>query len=89
MPDSDPAERPLRTITTAPDAYDGFGTATLALLGLYRGQSVRLVATPPEHGAWQRARYDSGLHFAWTEEQWEKWSKEPWFAKDFFPTAEE
>jgi hypothetical protein len=58
------------TYTDAPEAYDGFGTRTLAVVGLSRRGPVRKVETPREHAEWQRMRYGSGLHCFMTEAQW-------------------
>lgn len=43
--------------TTAPKAYDGFGTLTLADIG-----DTRIVLIRDEHLAWQEGRYASGMH---------------------------
>jgi hypothetical protein len=49
--------------TSAPEAYDGFGTLTLEVVGkCRRGNVVRKVSTPVEHFEWQTMRYGSGLH---------------------------
>ena len=64
----------LKTYTTAPVDYDGFGTKTLVeRAGLTeRGKAVRLVETPEEYTKWQRMRYGSGLHLAVDEGEWNK-----------------
>jgi len=56
----------VHTITDAPEAYDGFGTETVELLGKLdrNGNVVRLVRTPARHAQWQRMRYGSGLHLS-------------------------
>lgn len=55
--------------TEAPEAYDGFGTRTLALIGQSkRGNAVRLVLVHREHFTWQTERYASGSH-AFTSER--------------------
>ena len=43
--------------TTAPTAYDGFGTFTINALG-----PKRWVLIEQEHFTWQTQRYASGLH---------------------------
>jgi hypothetical protein len=50
--------------TTAPIAYDGFGT--ISVLETYggSGESVRVVLIRDEHFNWQNARYNSGLFYA-------------------------
>jgi len=66
-------------MTTAPDTYDGFGTATVFILGTdRRGTSWRLVAICPEHWVWQTQRYRSGLHHTVdpAEEPHLKWLRE-------------
>ena len=64
----------VRTFTTAPVDYDGFGTVTLKSPAgcTERGREVRLVLTPPEHVNWQRARYQSGMHMAVDDAEWQK-----------------
>ena len=72
-------ESPVLTVTTAPEAYDGFGTKTVQVLGekthrvegvIHTDRVVRLVATPVRHVQWQRARYASGLYTACEVERW-------------------
>lgn len=53
--------------TDAPEAYDGFGTRTLDIVGMRRGNFFREVAIPAEHVDWQTSRYASGLYVAMTE----------------------
>ncbi len=50
--------------TSAPLAYDGFGTETLAVVGGCNRsrEPVRRIRVEPEHREWQLARYDSGMH---------------------------
>ena len=60
----------MLTYTTAPEVYDGFGTTTIRIIGLFDGKPVRLVETPPEHVDWQRCRYASGMHLGASEEEW-------------------
>ena len=48
--------------TTAPDAYDGFGTSTL-----YRDDNRRLVMMMAQHQEWQTMRYRSGGYQATPE----------------------
>jgi hypothetical protein len=60
-----------RAYTTAPEAYDSFGTTTINPdAGRdHRGQFLRLVEIEPEHWDWQTGRYASGLHAVATEEE--------------------
>jgi hypothetical protein len=53
---------PTTLYTSAPEAYDGFGTTTLKVVGgcNQSRNPVRLVQVEPEHREWQTARYDSG-----------------------------
>jgi len=62
----------VRTYTSAEPYYDGFGTRTLPFKGQTDwGQEVRLVETPAPHVEWQRARYASGLHLAFSQTEWD------------------
>ena len=67
----------IRTYTEAPEDYDGFGTRTLepnvgtVTCGIHAGRPVRMVSTPLEHLAWQRARYSSGMYLSASQEQFE------------------
>lgn len=65
---------PVLTYTTAPEAYDGFGTQTVkpSVATDKNGQTVRLVSTPAEHADWQRGRYASGCHMACDEASFDK-----------------
>lgn len=57
-----------RTYTTAPEDYDGFGTYTVKVVAKdKRDRDIRMVETPAAHVNWQRNRYFSGCHGAWTE----------------------
>ena len=58
------------TYTDAPEAYDGFGTVTLAVAGRTEKRPVRKVDTPEQHVEWQRMRYGSGMNLYATEERW-------------------
>lgn len=64
--------------TTAPEAYDGFGTKTIEVVGDWVSKSngqrkpVRKVQIDPEHFNWQSMRYSSGMHPTWTEEQFQE-----------------
>lgn len=59
----------MRTHTTAPEAYDGFGTKTVARDHIHDSKGiVRTVETPSEHIEWQRLRYASGGHLALTDD---------------------
>lgn len=54
----------VKTYTTAPEAYDGFGTRTIETIGTFDGKEVRVIETPEEHVQWQRSRNESGMYFA-------------------------
>lgn len=58
-------------LTAAPEAFDGFGSETLAD-NVYKhkqsGHSLRLVAVDPGQLEWQLARYLSGWHFSISQE---------------------
>jgi hypothetical protein len=58
--------------TTAPEAYDGFGTITVRVVGTFAGKPLRCVAIQPAHLEWQTCRYNSGLHPCWTQAQFYK-----------------
>jgi hypothetical protein len=45
--------------TTAPIAYDGFGT-----ISVFETSNVRVVLIREEHFNWQNGRYNSGLYYA-------------------------
>lgn len=60
------------TVTDAPEAYDGFGTRTVEILGQLRGKPLRLVETPEDHVEWQRGCYLSGMYLASNREDFEK-----------------
>lgn len=61
------------TYTTAPRDYDWFGTHEVeAVAGTSGGKVVRKVSGPSERVEAQRARYDSGLHMAVDEQEWQK-----------------
>ena len=65
----------VEMVTTAPEAYDGFGTVTLARTAYQdaAGNRYRRVAMVPEHTAWQIARYRSGMFAALTPADLEEW----------------
>ncbi len=68
----------LIRITTAPEAYDGFGTLTLEMLDTvtrYAGseRQYRKIAVRPEHAEWQQQRYSSGLYVCLTPEKFAEW----------------
>lgn len=73
--------------TSAPEAYDGFGTETLAwtdwMLPSSRNR-VRRIAVHPEHLEWQTMRNSSGLHVTLTDAQFAEWRQYgnvvPWTA---------
>lgn len=50
--------------TTAPVAYDWFGTTTVAIEGEWHGRVLRRVIMHPNHATGQIDRYASGLHGA-------------------------
>jgi hypothetical protein len=54
--------------TTAPEAYDGFGTQTLEESGVFYGKPLRRVAIEPSNYVYQTSRYRSGLHPSWEED---------------------
>jgi len=58
--------------TTAPEAYDSFGTVTVKVVGSFLGKPVRKVAIEPRHVQWHHDRYFSGLHTCWTEQEYHK-----------------
>jgi hypothetical protein len=63
--------------TTAPEAYDGFGTETLTLdagRDVGRGLPVRKVLIRKKHFDWQTQRYGSGMHPFVTEAEARKFS---------------
>lgn len=57
--------------TSAPEAYDGFGTHTTdtEVAVDHRGRVLRKAAIDPEHLNWQSMRYSSGLYACLSEEQ--------------------
>jgi len=54
--------------TTAPEAYDSFGTETLEHCGEWRGRPLRRIWADPRHTEYQTDRYHSGLHPSFTED---------------------
>jgi hypothetical protein len=53
----------LVAATTAPKAYDGFGTIDLGgPITLGDNHEARIVLVREEHAQWQRSRYGSGGH---------------------------
>jgi hypothetical protein len=60
------------TYTTAPEAYDWFGTRTVRIAGCTSGKVVRMVSSRPAHVEAQRDRYASGCHMAKDETDWLK-----------------
>lgn len=67
------------TYTTAPRAYDGFGTEELGIVGTLNGTPLRKVETPVEHVQWQRGRYGSGMHPAYDEAAFLDLLDRPWY----------
>jgi hypothetical protein len=61
--------------TSAPKAYDGFGTFTVYEYDAgekYKDQSFRVVAIRAEHLNWQTARYSSGCFASPWPEDWQR-----------------
>jgi hypothetical protein len=55
--------------TSAPEAYDGFSTRTIRIMGVdRRGNPVREVFVERRDYDWQTSRYDSGSHL-YTDER--------------------
>jgi hypothetical protein len=54
--------------TTAPEAYDTFGTETIETCGEWHGKELRKVMSHPHHTDYQRDRYCSGLHGSWDQD---------------------
>ncbi len=54
--------------TTAPEAYDGFGTTTLEMGGEWHGKTLRKISIDPEFYGWQTGRFGSGMHGTWAED---------------------
>ncbi len=53
----------VKTWTTAPAEYDGFGTERIKIVGVTKnGGEMWEVRTPEAHVAWQRGRYYSGSY---------------------------
>lgn len=50
--------------TSAPKAYDGFGTFTVAEYSGENGKLWRIVLIREENLNWQAGRYNSGLYYA-------------------------
>lgn len=67
------------TYTTAPDAYDGFGTETLTVVGTLDGKPLRKIETPAEHATWQAQRNGSGMYPTYTETEFTHLKQMPWF----------
>jgi hypothetical protein len=62
----------MKTVTDAPESYDGFGTETIETLGMTKKGPVRKVDTPEVSVDWQRQRYASGLYLYCSLAQWEE-----------------
>jgi hypothetical protein len=60
------AAMPIR-YTLAPPNYDGFGTNSIAILGVCQGRELRQVEILPEHLEWQENRYWSGNYRPFAE----------------------
>lgn len=69
--------------TTAPVDYDAFGTQTLenncGADSSRPDRPFRKVSIRAEHLKWHEARYGSGMHASFTEEQFAKLKTENWF----------
>jgi hypothetical protein len=65
--------------TTAPEAYDGFGTVSEEIVGTLDGKPLRRVRMHAEHATWQTQRYGSGMYPAFTPEQYTELQGRPWF----------
>lgn len=61
-----------RIWTTAPEAYDQFGTTTVEACGMYGHKPLRCVLVDPAHAEYQMGRYGSGLHGSWDEDPRER-----------------
>ena len=58
--------------TTAPEAYDGFGTRTARVAGDDGGKPIRMVLIESDALQWQDTRYASGMHCCWTQEMFDR-----------------
>lgn len=60
--------------TTAPEAYDGFGTTHLGVVGkdANRGKAYRKVLINPQHLTWQSMRYGSGCCACFDQAEFDK-----------------
>lgn len=54
--------------TTAPEAYDSFGTETIEACGEIYGKPLRKIMMDPRHASYQASRNSSGLHPTWNED---------------------
>jgi len=62
--------------TTAPEAYDGFGTRTLEeVVGYDREKPIRKIAVQKQHYGWQEARNGSGMFPLFTEQKFAEFVK--------------
>ena len=73
--------------TTAPEAYDGYGTKTVEQAGTWvsgngKRLPVRKVKIEHESFEWQVARYSSGLHSLMDEEQYREWIQHGYIVKE-------
>lgn len=72
-----------RTVyTTAPEAYDGFGTTREDTGKVFvgsrpdvPGKPVYRVSILPEHFTWQTMRYSSGMYPSWTQTDFDELSE--------------
>jgi hypothetical protein len=60
--------------TTAPESYDGFGTETIEMMGLYdtRGKELRKVKIFDKNYNWQSSRYNSGIHGVFGQKEFDE-----------------
>jgi len=61
--------------TSAPEAYDNFGTTTLKRTKYVdsRGERIRVVSINDDHEEYQTSRYSSGLYFTVSEDQFQEY----------------
>lgn len=73
--------------TVAPPDYDGFGTRTVAMTGVYtkQGKEFRLVEIEPRYLDWQLARYSSGLQATLPAADFQKWQEYGFISASYRP----
>ena len=79
LPGSRPQTPTVIAYTTAPDAYDGFGTVTLSEAGLLDRKPLRKVQIEQAHYDWQSMRYGSGMYPCFDETEFQKLQGLPWY----------